>query len=117
MHLAKIGGLFFSRLLVSPAPPSFRFHFRFSLFPVFGRLAVIFFYLVVSQLGGGCASTVGPYSAVERSLQVGDPDEADRIITEAEAFYGSNSRLLYLMVRGMILHLAHRFQESNQFLE
>jgi len=117
VHLAKIGGLFFSRLLVSSAPSSFHSPFRFSLFPVFGRLAVFFFCLVASQLGGGCASTVGPYSAVERSLQVGDPDEADRIITEAEAFYGSNSRLLYLMDRGMILHLAHRFQESNQFLE
>lgn len=65
----------------------------------------------------GCGSTTSRYLLVEESLRVGDPTRADLILEQAEREYGAKSRVLYKMDRGMTLHLAGRYQESNALLE
>jgi hypothetical protein len=65
----------------------------------------------------GCSSTTNRYALVEESLQAGDMKRADLIVEQAERDYGTTSRLLYRMDRGMTLHLAGRYQESTTILE
>lgn len=65
----------------------------------------------------GCGLSSGYYRSVEKSLLAGNPEEADRIVANAQDKYGEKSRLLYLMDRGMTLHLAGHYQESNDILE
>ncbi len=65
----------------------------------------------------GCATQLSHYDKLYTSLHQRDAVEADQIIAAAESRYGSNSKLLYLMDRGMTLHLAERYKESARFLE
>jgi hypothetical protein len=58
-----------------------------------------------------------PYRLVDQSLLAGDPKRADAVIEQAEKEYGSRSRLLYQMDRGMTLHLAGEYARSNAELE
>jgi hypothetical protein len=69
------------------------------------------------SLLAGCASPSQRYLLVERYLQAGDPKAADAIIEGAHKEYGSKSRLLYLMDRGMTQHLSEQYQPSNATLE
>ena len=64
-----------------------------------------------------CSSLGSHYRGVEKSLLAGNPGKADQLVVEAKEDYGQRSRLLYLMDRGMTLHMAGRYQESNRFLE
>ncbi len=65
----------------------------------------------------GCGPTVSRYALVENSLLAGDTRRADQIVERAEPEYGSESRVLYLMDRGMTLHLAGQYAASNGMLE
>ena len=65
----------------------------------------------------GCSGPMAHYAGVERSLLIGQPDQAVQIMESAKDEYGSNSRLLFLMDQGMVLHLAGRYAESNTVLE
>ena len=65
----------------------------------------------------GCSSFAQHYLDVEKNILAGDPERADQLVVEAKKDYGQRNRLLYLMDRGMTLHLAGRYQESNVFLE
>jgi hypothetical protein len=76
----------------------------------------LFFALLFTALGG-CAGISDHYLRAEQSLRNGDPDGADQIIASAESKYGSKSRLLYEMDRGMTLHLAGKYDPSNAMLE
>lgn len=58
-----------------------------------------------------------PYRLVDQSLLANDPVRADKVIEQAEQEYGSRSRLLYEMDRGMTLHLAGEYVRSNAELE
>jgi hypothetical protein len=58
-----------------------------------------------------------PYRLVDQSLLAQDPKRADAVIERAEEEYGSRSRLLYEMERGMTLHLAEDYAGSNAQLE
>ena len=57
------------------------------------------------------------YVLVDSSLQSGDFQQADAVIQKAESEYGAKSRVLYWMDRGMTLHLAGQYQQSNEVLE
>ena len=57
------------------------------------------------------------YSKVQRSLRAGQGDQAVQIMQGVKDEYGANSRLLYLMDQGMVLHLVRRYAESNAVLE
>lgn len=65
----------------------------------------------------GCSPATNRYRHVEESLRAGDTKRADLILAQAEQEYGAKSRVLYKMDRGMTLHLAGRYQESNAMLE
>jgi hypothetical protein len=65
----------------------------------------------------GCGPSVNRYLLVEQSLIAGDPVKADTIIAQAENEYGSKNLVLYAMDRGMLLHLAGQYQQSNALLD
>lgn len=64
----------------------------------------------------GC-TTSNRYLLVEQNLQAGNPSLADQVIEKAEEEYGSSSRVLYRMDRGMTLHLAGQYLDSSAVLE
>jgi uncharacterized protein len=58
------------------------------------------------------------YKNYRSDLVRGNAEAADRYIDgKKEEFYGEGNRLLYYMDKGMVLHLAKRYPESNQYLE
>ena len=65
----------------------------------------------------GCGPSVNRYLLIEASLRAQDPKGADAIVAVAEKDYGSKSRVLYGMDRGMTLQLAGDYQQSNAVLE
>lgn len=65
----------------------------------------------------GCNSSTNHYVLVEDSLRAGNVKRADQIVAQAEGDYGTTSRVLYRMDRGMTLHLAGQYDESNAILE
>jgi len=65
----------------------------------------------------GCSGPLSHYAGVERSLLVGQPEQAIQIMQSAKDDYGNKSRLLFLMDYGMVLHLAGRYAKSNAVLE
>jgi hypothetical protein len=65
---------------------------------------------------GACAPSVR-YTLVEQSLSAGDAARADAVLERAQSEYGSKSQVQYWMDRGMTLHLAGRYQESNELLQ
>jgi len=81
------------------------------------RRRLVLALLCLTFLLSGCSSFGSHYQNVESSLLAGNPQRADQIILETQKEYGQRSHLLYLMDRGMTLHLAGRYQESNTFLE
>jgi hypothetical protein len=90
--------------------------------PIAARWGVLFFarlclaYLLLSVLTG-CGPSVNRYLLIEESLRANDPKRADAIVEQAEKEYGSKSRVLYGMDRGMTLQLAGDYQKSNAMLE
>jgi uncharacterized protein len=84
-----------------------------------GRFVLIgrsLFITLIAVIQTACAP-FDPYRLVDQSLLAGDPKRADAIIEQAEQEYGSGSRLLYEMDRGMTLHLAGEYVRSNIELE
>ncbi|HEV8620112.1 MAG TPA: hypothetical protein VGQ79_03720, partial [Nitrospiraceae bacterium] len=75
------------------------------------------FAVLAFVLLAGCASSVNRYLLIEASLRAYDPKGADAIVAAAEKDYGSKSRVLYGMDRGMTLQLAGDYQQSNAVLE
>lgn len=69
------------------------------------------------MLLAGCGPSVNRYLLIEASLRSHDPKGADAIVAAAEKDYGSKSRVLYGMDRGMTLQLAGDYQQSNAVLE
>ena len=65
----------------------------------------------------GCGPSVNRYLLIEASLRAHDPKGADAIVAAAEKDYGSKSRVLYGMDRGMTLQLAGDYPQSNVVLE
>ena len=76
-----------------------------------------FFALLAFVLLAGCGPSVNRYALIETSLRAHNPKGADAIVQSAEKEYGDKSRLLYGMDRGMTLHLAGDYQQSNAVLE
>jgi len=76
-----------------------------------GGWLLLFFLLLPA-----CGAATGQYTRVDRALSLRNYDEADRIIEKSKDGYGTRSDLLYLMDRGMTLHLSGRYRESNDFL-
>ncbi len=73
--------------------------------------------MVAFVLLAGCGPSANRYLLIEASLRAHDPKGADAIVQRAEKEYGDKSRVLYGMDRGMTLHLAGDYQQSNTVLE
>ncbi len=65
----------------------------------------------------GCASSGHRYALIDRSLVAGEFTQAAAIVEQAERDYGSKSRVLYGMDRGLLLQLAGQYQLSSAALE
>jgi hypothetical protein len=65
----------------------------------------------------GCGPSINRYALIDDSLRANDPKRADAIVEQAEKDYGSKSLVLYGMDRGMTLHLAGQYSQSNAVLE
>lgn len=65
----------------------------------------------------GCGLSANHYLRIDQSLLANDPRGADAIMARAESEYGARNRLLYSMDRGMTLHLAGDYAQSNSQLE
>jgi uncharacterized protein len=72
---------------------------------------------LLALVATGCTRPSIRYALVEESLRAGDAQRAAQIIEQAEHEYGSESRVLYEMDRGMTLHLAGQYAASNAMLE
>jgi len=83
------------------------------------RLPVVLSCLVLVTVSAltGCGSLSNRYNLVDESLRAGDAKQADQIIERAESEYGAAGRVLYQMDRGMTLHLAGQYRDSNALLE
>jgi len=64
-----------------------------------------------------CAPSLKHHERVEESLRSHDYLAADQAVAESRGDYGARNTLLYLLDRGMLLHLAGRHAESNTFFE
>jgi hypothetical protein len=64
-----------------------------------------------------CGPSINRYALIEQSLLAGNAKQADAIVQQGESSYGSKSRVLYGMDRGMTLQLAGDYQQSNAVLE
>lgn len=65
----------------------------------------------------GCGPSIDRYLLVENHLRADQFKQADAVIREAEKDYGKKNLVLYGMDRGMTLHLAGDYQQSNAVLE
>ena len=65
----------------------------------------------------GCGLYADRYVRVDQRLLANDPRGADAVLAAAESEYGARNRLLYNMDRGMTLHLASDYVQSNSQLE
>ncbi|HJU04241.1 MAG TPA: hypothetical protein VJ692_03750 [Nitrospiraceae bacterium] len=73
--------------------------------------------LIVLFGTAACSRTVNRYALIEDSLMAGNTQRADQIVEQAEPDYGAESHVLYLMDRGMTLHLTGRYQASTDMLD
>ena len=73
--------------------------------------------LTVLSLLTACGPSINRYQLIEHSLLAGDPLQAAAIVEQGEKDYGSKSRLLYGMDRGILLQLAGQYQLSSSILE
>lgn len=72
----------------------------------------VFFFLLAA-----CAPSVHHQKQVEQNLLAHRYDDADKVVEKNQSRYGSRNAVLYYLDRGMLLHLAGRYQESNAFFE
>jgi hypothetical protein len=78
---------------------------------------VIPFVIALLWALSGCGLSANHYLLIDQSLLANDPRGADAIMAKAESEYGPRNRLLYNMDRGMTLHLAGDYVQSNSHLE
>lgn len=64
----------------------------------------------------GCALSGGHYPLLEQQLARHDYAAADTIVAKHAETYGERNAVLYYLDRGLTLHMAGRYAESNAFL-
>lgn len=65
----------------------------------------------------GCGLSSNHYLLIDQNLAAHNARQADAVMAQAESEYGPRNRLLYSMDRGMTLHLAGEYMQSNAQLE
>lgn len=84
---------------------------------LYGRRVLLSLFFVFFFILQACGPGTNHYLIVEDHLLKGDAASADAVIEKNKEGYGERNAVLYYMDRGMTLHLAGRYQESNQLLE
>jgi uncharacterized protein len=64
----------------------------------------------------GCGPSVQQYVQVDNLLSKHRYAEADAVIVKYKSEYGARNAVLYYLDRGMTLHLAGQYEESNRYL-
>ncbi|HLG22338.1 MAG TPA: hypothetical protein VI382_05955 [Candidatus Manganitrophaceae bacterium] len=64
-----------------------------------------------------CAPSLHHQALVEQNLLAHRYTDADAVVEKNKEDYGERNALLYYFDRGMLLHLAGRYEESNVFFE
>jgi hypothetical protein len=72
---------------------------------------------LLSGLLAACAPATQHYARVETSLAQARFADADHLVEEHARQYGRKNQVLYALDRGMTLHYAGQYQDSNRFLE
>ncbi|MFZ5875877.1 MAG: COG3014 family protein [Nitrospirota bacterium] len=72
---------------------------------------------LLAGLLAGCAPAAQHYVGVEARIAQARFADADHLIEEQAPHYGRRNQVLYALDRGMTLHYAGRYEESNTFLE
>jgi uncharacterized protein len=80
-------------------------------------VAPMVFFLLLLIVPAGCGPSINRYQLIDQNLLAGNPAQAAAIVERDEKDYGSKSRLLYDMDRGMTLQLAGQYQLSSSALE
>lgn len=75
------------------------------------------FVVVTAVLLVGCGPSINRYALIEQSLLAGNPAQAAAIVEQTEKEYGTKSRVLYAMDRGLTLQLAGDYPQSAMVLE
>jgi hypothetical protein len=114
--VAEVGGESFGQHRVFPLQVLTFPSFVLSGFPLL-KMCVGVTLMMVWCVATGCSLSSTYYRGLDASIGAGKFENADNLVAQAESDYGNKSRLLYLMDRGMTLHLAGRYQESNALLE
>ena len=78
-----------------------------------GRAAGTVLWLLTVQ---GCALSGGYYPTLEQQFARHDYSAADVTVSQHAAEYGERNAVLYYLDRGLTLHLAGRYAESNAVL-
>lgn len=73
--------------------------------------------LVLILFFPACAPTLQHHERVEKNLLAHQYTDADQVVEKSKKRYGDRNALLYWLDRGMLLHFAGRYQESNAFFE
>jgi uncharacterized protein len=81
------------------------------------RLPACCLLLLVLILPAGCANIQGSLEASYRDASVGNYHQALARLERSSLAGSKRNRLLYLMEKGLLLHLAERYEESNDILE
>ncbi|MFQ5455817.1 MAG: COG3014 family protein [Nitrospirota bacterium] len=76
-------------------------------------LTLIHYLFLIISLSLGCAPISSHYLLVESKISEHAYSDADAIIEKNKENYGKRNAVLYYMDRGMTLHLAGRYRESN----
>ncbi len=84
---------------------------------LFDRLKISFLPPGLPLLLAACGPSTHLYVQVDHHLLQRNFEAADTVVANGEKRYGSRNELLYHLDRGMLLHLAGRYQESNRFLD
>ncbi|MFQ5588644.1 MAG: hypothetical protein ACE5F7_07375, partial [Nitrospiria bacterium] len=73
--------------------------------------------LILVMFVTACAPSLKHHERVEQYLHKHQYAEADQVVAENQGGYGDRNILLYYFDRGMLLHLAGQYEESNTFFE
>ncbi|MBN1962980.1 MAG: hypothetical protein JW841_18775 [Deltaproteobacteria bacterium] len=77
-----------------------------------------YFILLLLVSGCGGLNMEKHYQKMRGQMVARDYDDASKYLDKVKQdFYGEKNRLLFYMDKGMVLHLAGKYKESNQFLE
>lgn len=82
------------------------------------KLLLPFLFILILLLSlNSCSPVTSHYAVLDDLLMKGEVTSADAVIEKNKGNYGQRNAVLYFMDRGMTLHIAGRYAESNQQLE